>query len=134
MANYDFISIKEFIEKHKEHIAEVSLGMHEDWFWTAETVFQDGDYTKELNENTTIGGISGSNWATPVMEITYKDGSEERKECYTGKAGGQPPAFFALGCLSSPVQAARGGNTEETRIEVEACEIIEEDETPQLEG
>lgn len=47
--------------------------MHEDWFWTSKTIFEKGKYLANLDdENLKIGGISGSNWATPVLQrYTY---------------------------------------------------------------
>ncbi len=75
MKIYDFENIKKFIEDNKDNIAEVDLGMQEDWYWTAETVFVDGEYITTITDETTIGGINGSSWATPEMRVTYKDGS-----------------------------------------------------------
>jgi hypothetical protein len=48
MKNYDFNKAKRLIEERKESIQSASLGMHEDWFWTAETVFENGVFKKEL--------------------------------------------------------------------------------------
>ena len=67
------------------------LGIHEDWFWTADTIFEEGNWVKDLcsNEemeyayehkespltgthpflNKLIGGLAGSIWGTPVIEI-----------------------------------------------------------------
>jgi hypothetical protein len=108
MADYDFKSAKQYIDMHRDQIANASMGMHEDWFWTAETVFENGEFAKNLDdENLQIGGIKGSFWATPVLEIQFKDGREERKDCYIGDVGGQKPEWFQLGCLSGPVQEKR---------------------------
>jgi hypothetical protein len=108
MATYDFKSAKEYIEMHRDRIESASMGMHEDWFWTSETVFKNGEFTKDFDaDGLQIGGIDSSFWATPTLEIQFKDGNEERKDCYTGDVGGQKPDWFQLGPLSAPVQAER---------------------------
>ena len=84
MKYYSTKIIREFIETHKEEIDAVECGMHEDWGWTAETVFSDGDYDTDMNgASVSIAGIGGSCWATPVMEVTYKDGRRKIINCYT---------------------------------------------------
>ena len=50
MRFYDYKKAKQFIEKNKESIKQASLGMHEDWFWTAETIFKDGKYLVDFND------------------------------------------------------------------------------------
>ena len=61
MKNYSAKFIKEYIEKNKDLIDYVECGMREDWSWTAETVFEDGDYTIDLNrDSVSIAGIGGS--------------------------------------------------------------------------
>lgn len=77
MKTYDFKKTKNLIEKNKANLKSASLGMLEDWFWTTVTVFEDGKYIKELTDETTIRGIRGSVWATPTLELVFKDGSKE---------------------------------------------------------
>lgn len=48
MKTYDFNKAHAFIEQHKASIVSASLGMNEDWFWTAGTVFEDGEYKMDL--------------------------------------------------------------------------------------
>jgi hypothetical protein len=48
MKYYDYKKVKSFIEKHKNIIDSVSLGMHEDWFWTAQTVYEKGVYKHDM--------------------------------------------------------------------------------------
>lgn len=82
---YNTSFIKNYIKQHKEEIETVSCGMREDWSWTAETVFEDGEFSSEYDwekENISVAGISGSTWATPVMEVEFKDGRAEIVECY----------------------------------------------------
>ena len=104
MKKYDFEKAKEIIEKEKDVLAEALLGMHEDWFWTGETIWENGEYKIELKEGVEIAGICGSKWATPVIKLEYKDGSERFLECYKGESTGKKSEFFQLGELSGPVQ------------------------------
>ncbi len=116
MKNYDFKLAKNIIEKFHGLgvLEEASLGMHEDWFWTAQTIWKDGAYIQELVDNQEelmkeydekrqagmsiisdecaeyhktilIGGISGSSWATPVIQLQLKDGSTVDFNCYSGE-------------------------------------------------
>lgn len=89
MKFYDVKLIKEFIEKKKDNIKCVECGMLEDWSWTAETIFEDGKYTEEFINNidnesnrVALAGIDGSSWATPIMNIEYKEGQDEKVECF----------------------------------------------------
>lgn len=108
MKKYDYKAAKRFIQMHADKIQCASLGMHEDWFWTAETVFEDGKFLIDLDDSSQkIGGIDSSDWATPMLECEMKDGSEVRKECSIGENKGRPPSWFALGCMSGPVQMVR---------------------------
>jgi hypothetical protein len=112
MAKYDFKAAKKYIQMHSELIESASLGMHEDWWWTAETVYEDGKFKVDLDEDgLDIAGISGSQWATPTLEVQFKDGSEVTKACFEGDIGGEEmkPEFFELGVLSSPCQDIREG-------------------------
>ena len=82
MKHYDYNKAKEIINNHLDGLKEVSLGMEEDWFWTGETIWEDGLYKNELNDEILIGGINGSNWATPIIRLTFEDGSETELDCY----------------------------------------------------
>ena len=104
MKNYNFEKAKELILENKENLKEVSLGMHEDLFWTAETIWEDGEFTIELNDKTEISGIQGSSWATPTLQLIFKNDTEEMIECSIGDNEKDTPAFFSLGVLSQPVQ------------------------------
>ena len=107
--NYDCEKVTAFINEHKEEIESVTLGMHEDWFWTAETVWENGEYADDykggLNGKTEIAGIKGSSWATPSMRIDYKDGTEKHIPCYVGESERDSAPYNMLGALSGPVQA-----------------------------
>ena len=70
MRYYDYDKAKEIIKKYKSKgLISASLGMMEDWNWTAETIWQSGKYTRRFNKNTEIAGINKSYWATPVIEL-----------------------------------------------------------------
>jgi hypothetical protein len=83
MKNYDFKQAKDFIKlAKKDGLIEATLGMKEDWYWTADTVWIDGKYVKRLNKETKIGGIQGSNWATPMIQLTFKNGTITQLNCF----------------------------------------------------
>lgn len=88
MAKYNFILAKQIINSTK-NLSSASLGMKEDWFWTA--------------------GINGSDWATPILHLKFNDGSEKWFECFEGMLGDsieriEKEMMWASGCLSGPVQ------------------------------
>ena len=71
---YSPSKIKEIIESRKYDIECAQVGMDEDWFWTGETVYEDGEYLKYLGgETIEIAGIDSSYWATPVMRVYTKN-------------------------------------------------------------
>jgi len=111
MKKYDFQKAKAIIAKLGGDIVTASLGMNEDAFWTMETVYENGKYTRELNEGDEIAGISGSSWATPVLEVELKDGRTEVYACFSGESLGSIRKDFSssLGCLSGPCQVEREG-------------------------
>lgn len=85
MKKYNTNFIKSYIEEHKKEIESVFCGMREDWSWTEDTVFEDGEFSSYYDWNKkhiTVAGISGSTWATPVMKVEFKDGRTEIVDCY----------------------------------------------------
>ncbi|MDE6957599.1 MAG: hypothetical protein K2O96_05835 [Lachnospiraceae bacterium] len=85
MKKYNTNFIKSCIEEHKAEIKTVTCGMREDWNWTAETIFENGELSYGYDwseEHISVAGISGSTWATPVMEVEFKDGRTEIVNCY----------------------------------------------------
>lgn len=110
MKTYDFKKAIELIEKDKENLVCATLGMHQDWFWTAETVWKDGVFTQDLsNPDHKIAGIKGSRWATPTLSLEYKDGTERMPPCFIRESEGDATAQEALvrggmGVLSAPLQ------------------------------
>ena len=85
MKHYNTKFIKEYIEEHKEEIESVSCGMREDWSWTVDMVFAKGKFLEDYNwqsDYICVYGIDGSIWATPVMEVTFKNGGRDIIECF----------------------------------------------------
>lgn len=101
---YDYELAQRMIQMKSDVLSEALMGMEEDWFWTAVTVYEDGKFTIDLSEEPEIAGVSSSYWATPVMLLKYKDGQEEFIDCYTGESEGKRPDWFDLGIMSSPCQ------------------------------
>jgi hypothetical protein len=106
MKKYDFKKAKNLIE-NASNLESATLGMHEDWFWTADTVFENGEFVTQLNDDTEIGGINGSSWATPTLQLCFKDGTEENIEVSVGENDKDKPIYFELGVLSKPLQDNR---------------------------
>lgn len=101
---YDFEKAKKLINDRLDLIESAGIGMYEDWFWTAETVYEDGEWKSNLDGMKSVGGIDGSDWATPGVRIFYSDGEEEFFPCYKGESSRSQPPFPNLGVLSGPVQ------------------------------
>lgn len=101
---YDFKKAKKYIQMHSDLIEEASLGMAEDWFWTAEVVYSDNHFLHDLDTVEEIAGISGSTWATPSLLVRFKDGHEEMIKVGIGKNTKEKPEWFELGVLSEPCQ------------------------------
>lgn len=105
MKKYDFKKVAAYIQEHKESLVVVTVGMKEDWFWTAEEVYRDDEMIVDLGyESLTLGGIDGSCWATPTMQAVFKDGREVWEPVYKGESSDTRPAGFSHGCLSGPCQ------------------------------
>lgn len=87
--------------------------MHEDWWWTANTVFEEGEYIIQLNNDTLIGGIKGSRWATPVLQVTLQDETVKTFSCFEGETNLSvedmliEQNIWASGCISGEVQENR---------------------------
>jgi hypothetical protein len=141
MKYYDFTKAKNLIEQSKDCIQSASLGMHEDWWWTAETVFENGKFTRSILSNEDakemhseyvnrrkggmsifdddvdkysaclIGGIMGSDWATPTLNLVYADGEDKMIPCFISDGDDIPlgdkiekQVLWTSGVLSSKVQ------------------------------
>jgi hypothetical protein len=144
---YDFQLAKKIIERFVDLgvLEEASLGLHEDWFWTAQTVWKEGSYTHPLPSNMDaiyeeykkrrkkgmslmgeecaefqenfIGGLIGSTWATPVIQLDMTDGTIATFRCYISNGIEVPitekiskEMYWTQGCLSSEVREWRDEN------------------------
>ena len=104
MADYDFELAGKLVQKYSDLLEEASLGMAEDWYWTAETIYEEGKFTDTLSKEV-VGGIKGAAWATPTVLLTFKDGTEKFLDCYKGCVTPEDkPDWFSLGELSQPAQ------------------------------
>lgn len=107
MKSYDIEKAKVIINNKTSILMSASIGLYEDWFWTASTVFENFEWTKEINQGDEIAGLTGSTWATPVVRLFYLDGTDECIPCYMGDSElHQPIHPPAMGCLSEPCQNA----------------------------
>lgn len=85
MKDYNTAFIKQYIKEHKDEIESVDCGMREDWFWTACTVYEDGQFSDDYDwgsKSIRVAGICGSVWATPVMSVHLKNGDDRIVECF----------------------------------------------------
>ena len=105
MRTYDFAKAKRLIEA-AENLESASMGMYEDWFWTATTVWEDGKWEHDLTTEPTLGGIKSSDWATPTLRLDFIGEEGCRMvPCFTGEVSGRQK-FPIDGELSGPVQNA----------------------------
>lgn len=74
MKKYDFDKAKKLIQEAKqEDLIFAEMGMKEDWEWTSERVWSpENGFSMPFFEKT-IGGITGSAWATPILRLYFKN-------------------------------------------------------------
>lgn len=84
MKYYDGQKIQEYIRTHSGELISVEIGMLEDWGWTAEEVWRNGEFLrKDLNERfIEVVGIDGSYWATPTLFAKFSDGRGDWASVY----------------------------------------------------
>ena len=124
MKKYDYDFIRNVLNEviKDDNVIEVSLGMKEDWFWTAQAIwtrahglerldsFSDEDNTTiedAVTDHTKIGGIVGSQWATPVICVEYAKGEKAWFYAYPAKRGRPAktqPNPLEYGVLSKLIQ------------------------------
>jgi len=73
---YDKKKIDSAIRKYRKEYpsAEISIGMRNDWFWTAEDIENKKDWKVISGKYYQIGGIAGSYIDTPVLSIVTEEG------------------------------------------------------------
>jgi hypothetical protein len=85
MKYYDFEKAKETIKSYLKDnrgygkLISASLGMQEDWFWTADTIWENGKFKRFTGK---VAGINRSYWATPTLELEFEDEFSFRTPCY----------------------------------------------------
>ena len=85
----------------KRGLIEASVGLFEDWFWTAGTIFAGYKIKRDYNKN----AYTSSVWATPVLMLEFKNGKTLIFECSKGKSKPlENPFIGAMGTLSKPMQ------------------------------
>jgi len=86
MKQYDYPRAMAYLSSDA-NVDSACMGMYEDWEPTQEDVYSDGRWTSRAkNIGDEIGGIGGSCWATPALEVTFKDGNKRMFSCYSGDA------------------------------------------------
>jgi hypothetical protein len=85
----DWNKVKEFIEENKENLISVSAGLAEDWGWTSGEVWNN-EKGYIPREDTYV--YACSSWATPSIEVEYKDGEIDMFECWI--EGNDPHSYF----------------------------------------
>lgn len=102
MKRYSTKKISKIIKYYRKRgLIEASIGMVEDWFWTASTIYKDDnikkDYLKDLHP-------LYSTWATPIIELRFNNRTI-LMECYRGQSKDIKPEWFNTnGCMAKPVQ------------------------------
>ena len=97
MKYYDPKFIKGYIETHKDEIKEVEVGMREDWSWTSETIYENGEYLESLDgDQLRVAGIIGSTWATPIMRVRLNEGWTEIINCYKDDLVKEKPEHITM--------------------------------------
>ncbi len=158
MKNYNYNLAIKIVDKFVELdvLENASMGIHEDWFWTAQTIWEDSKWiveflsneaadkmyeefkNKKINEGLRMfldkkdenglpklnpeydkydaclfGGIRGSDWGTPIVQVELKDGTETVFNCFIGENEVDildkitKSNEATSGCLSNPVQEQR---------------------------
>lgn len=86
MKLYDYQKLKAVCEERQP--VSASLGMSEDWGWTAEEVWKDGKLLIPTdNPLYEVAGIPGSHWATPTLSLIMPNGDDVRIPCFVELPG-----------------------------------------------
>lgn len=85
MRYFDWDKAKTICERNKG--CEVHAGMEEDWYWTADMIY---DGNKRVKCRPWLGSL----WATPVCRVMYDDGSELTIPCWQEKEEVEMPDWW----------------------------------------
>ena len=85
MRYYDLVKIKLYVNRKKDKIDRIDIGVREDWLNTNQRIYANGrflcDLPKEGNK-VEFRGIHGSMWGTPVMRVVETDGGVDVVKCF----------------------------------------------------
>lgn len=113
MKKYDFNLAVSLVRQNMENLSEATLGIHEDWAWTAHPIWDTDDGFLINSKTKKVMGIDGSNWGTPVLELRFKDSTIQIIECFYGESKAdelkkiEKSAMWASGPISAPIQEIR---------------------------
>lgn len=85
MKYYDLVKIKLYVNRRKDKIDRIDIGIREDWINTNQRIFVNGHFIVDLPEEgnkVAFRSIHGSMWGTPVMRVVGIDGSVEVVKCF----------------------------------------------------
>ena len=68
---------------------------------------------KPFRDSILIAGIYSSYWATPTLQLEFKDGTDKMIPCHDGGESAEHNSTEMLGVLSVPVQEGLTPLTEE---------------------
>ena len=80
---YDFDKVERIINNLKPlGLKQAVLGMEEDWFFTADTIWTKEEELHENFKDQEIMGIKSSDWATPTLRLIFIDNIIQDMPCY----------------------------------------------------
>lgn len=86
MRKFDYKKIEKIIAENKDGLKEASIGMFEDFFWTAEIIWENGKYIEDIYS---FSHLQESYWATPVILLRFKDKEPRVAEAFIGEKEGE---------------------------------------------
>lgn len=78
---FDWDKAAAYIRDHRSEIEWVNAGLREDMEWTSGTIWAD-DSPEEVESFLDIPTYLESVWATPIMQILFKDVGIQELECW----------------------------------------------------
>lgn len=103
MKSYNEIKVYQYINNNIDIIETVYIGMYEDWWWTAESIFENVGEKFDISVFEDIS-LHESYWATPSMLVRFMDGSERLFDVSKGESDGKKDVTDIHGALSIETQ------------------------------
>lgn len=109
MRMYNYQLAKQIVNS-TSGLESASLAIKEDYCWTAETIWENGQWLFNMDEKPKIAGIKGSFWGTPVIILNFYNGDEKIYYCFEGESDVddltrmEQQMFWANGPISGPSQ------------------------------